>query len=134
MEVEDMRSKSAEIFRIYSQLNEKYTNLEQENVEDKTEITRLDNLQKKTEVLREIAQQSLEQTECILGEYSELYTIIYNEEKESQKMKNNMDKQIKKLEKKNKKKEIKLKEMSELKEKLKLNECKLEEYKDQSRV
>jgi len=132
MEIEDMHSKSSEVFRIYSNLNQKYITLEEENIESKTEISRLDKLQKETEKLRDETQQTLEQTECILHEYSELYTIQTKETKESEKLKTSMDIHIRKLEKENKKKDFRLKEMHELKEKLRINEHKLEEFKDQN--
>ena len=47
-----------------------------------------------------------------------------------EKSKDEMDKQLKKLERENKKKDTKLKEMGDLKEKLRVNEQKLEELQD----
>lgn len=130
MEQEDMHSKSREVYITYIEMSNKHKALDEENNKHKEEIERLIQLHKNTDDKKEQTQQLLEEKECILSEYIELYEIGVKDGQKLDKLRADMDKQIRKLDRENKTKDKKLREMAELKEKLRVNEQKLEEFQD----
>ena len=127
MEYEDMRVRSANVYLLYSEVNKKLTDLTKENEGHIHEIEQLKNKLDNTELKRQDTQECLEYTEMVLSEYEELYNIQIESEKKMEKNKDDLDKQIRKLERDNKKKDAKLKEMAALEEKLKANQQMIEE-------
>ena len=130
MEVEDMHAKAAVVYLRFTDLTNKYEDLDKQNTLHMEEIERLKKLLKNTEFAKESTQEKLEKTECMLSEYMDLYNTQVEIEKKLEKQCSEMDKTIRKLNRENKQKDSKLKEMAELKERLRVNEQRLEEFQD----